>query len=56
MYKADWINFRTGEVLAWFNNGIRYAIINRNGKFYDQNGREIDRKIILKAAIEAAMA
>lgn len=54
MYKADYINFRAGEVLAWFNNGIRYAIVKKNGKFYDQKGREI-KTAILKAAIEAAM-
>lgn len=54
MYKADYINFNAGEILAWINNGIRYAIIKKDGGFVDQNGREI-KTGNLKEAIEAAM-
>lgn len=52
--KADWVNFNAGEILAWINNGIRYAIIKKDGRFVDQNGREI-KTGNLKEAIEAAM-
>lgn len=54
MYKADWINYKAGEILAWINEGNRYALIKKNGQIVDQNGREI-KTTILKAAIEAAM-